>query len=119
MAELIEPLIVTLRRDIPMLVRTAPATGEALEGVLARQDLSRCCDLLKGTLGSPVKEFGQPVSLEPKLRKAVEKLGGIRVEQCLFLKAVDDQHGAYATLWPWASDPARVTLKVGVCQLVP
>ncbi len=117
MVELVKPLIIALRRDVPMLVRNAPATDDALEGVLARPDLSRCYELLKTALGAPVKEFGQPAKLEPAMRKAVERLGGIRVEQCLFLKPLDGAHGIYAALWPWASDPTRITLKVGVCPV--
>lgn len=115
MNAIMTPLIEALKRDIPMLVRAAPSSGDSLEGVLSRPDLQRCYTLLKEALGPPVKDFAQPVPSEATIRKAVEGLGGIRTEQCLFLKFSDPpQGGIYAALWPWASDPTRITLKIGL-----
>jgi len=99
-----------------MLVRAAPDSGEALDAVFSRQDLDRCAALLGESFGAPAKAFGQPVKLDRERQRVVDLLGGIRVEQCLFLKMGDGQEVAYATLWPWASDPTRVTLKVGILR---
>jgi hypothetical protein len=82
--------------------------------VLARGDLSRCCQLLAGALGPPAKEFGKTVRFAKPAQAVVEHLGGIRPDQCLFLKEEPNQPIAFAALWPWASNPQRVTLKVGV-----
>ena len=113
----IKPLIANLRATIPMLVRTAPASEDYLEGVLSREALQRCYALLSDALGAPVKAFDQPVQLESRLQKVVVNLGGIRTEQCLFLKAGEQERAVYAALWPWASDQTRITLKVGVCKI--
>ena len=113
---MITPLINALRGEVPMLVRTAPSSGDFLEGVFSRQDLSRCYALLRDALGQPAKEFDRPPAFEPAVQAIVEKLGGCRPEQCLFLKRDEAGRTIYAALWPWASDQTRITLKVGVCE---
>ena len=114
MATLVKPLVESLRKDIPMLVRKAPPSGDYLEGVLSTDDLERCCALLTSVFGEPVKEFGKAATVDPSLQQAVTAIGGIRLEQCLYLKRGEQRQIMYATLWPWASDASRVTLKLGV-----
>ena len=111
------PLIETLKTSIPMLVRSAPSTGDYLEGVLSRQDLARCAALLNDALGPAAKDFGQDAKLEPPVQRAIDARGGIRREQCLYVKSIASGQVVYAALWPWASDPTRITLKVGIFQL--
>lgn len=111
---MIQPLVETLRTKVPMLVRSAPSTGEYLEGVLSRNDLQQCYALLTETFGGPVKEFGRAAKFEPAIQQAIHRFGGIWVDQCLFLKQGEAGQMAYAALWPWASDPGRLTLKVGL-----
>jgi hypothetical protein len=115
-AEFTKPLITSLRTGLSMLVRAAPESGDALEAVFSRQDLDRCVALLSQSFGVPIKTFGQPPALDRELHRVVERLGGIRLEQCLFLKVGEGQEIAYAALWPWASDASRVTLKIGVIR---
>ena len=117
METLVGPLIDSLRHAVPMLVRTAPTSEEYLEGILSRDDLQGCCTLLAEALGAPVKAFDQTVRFERPMQKVVAGLGGIRVEQCLFLKSIGPQRAIYAALWPWASDASRITLKVGACEV--
>ena len=108
-------LLDSLRQAVPMLVRSAPATNEYLEGILSRQDLSTCFSLLSQVLGPPLKDFGKPLAVGGELVKLLDRIGGVRPDQCLFLKQ-SAQGTTYATLWPWASDPARITLKVGLAK---
>ncbi len=115
MREDVTSLIERLKTDVPFLeVRTAPASGEYFEGVLLRKDLPRCCEVLCAVLGQATKEFGQPAKLAPPIQQTVNGIGGIRPEQCLFLTPSGTTPMVYATLWPWASDATRITLKVGV-----
>ena len=111
------PLLSALRQTIPMVVREQRPSGDYLEGVLARHDVARCCELLCGTLGEPAKDFGKDAKLDRAIQKAVDAIGGIRTEQCLFAATPEPQRLAYATLWPWASDSNQVTLKVGILEL--
>ena len=115
MDPVITPLIAAVTTNIRFLVvRTAPASGDYLEGVLAAAEMERCCALLEQALGPPLKPFRTAATLEPSMRRLVERLGGIRQDQCLYLQLQADGHSRYASLWPWASDPNRLTLKLGV-----
>lgn len=110
-----KPLVDSLQRTIPMLVRRVAPTGDYLESVLSAQDLSRCFDLLAATFGPPVKDFGKAATaFDPPIKEVVDGVGGIRLEQCLFVKRGEQRQVLYAALWPWASDASRVTLKVGI-----
>ena len=119
MDALISPLIEALRKVVPMVVRTAPPSGDYLEGVFSRGDLERCTALLRETFGPPIKEFGAAATFERNLQHVIDRVGGVRVEQCLFLRQRESQPLAYAALWPWASDATRITLKVGVISVRP
>ena len=115
MAAVTQPLIEALQQAIPFVERReASPDGAYFEGVLARGDLERCYQLLSGALGPAAKEFGKTVRFAKPAQAVVNHLGGIRPEQCLFLKEEANQPIAFAALWPWASNPDRVTLKVGV-----
>jgi len=115
MAPVVKPLIDALQQAIPFVeLREASAAGDYLEGVLARGDLERCHQLLSGTFGPAAKEFGKTVRFTKPAQAVVDHLGGIRPDQCLFLKEEPNQPIAFAALWPWASNPDRITLKVGV-----
>ncbi len=117
MAASVSSLISSLKGGISMEVRAAPPSGDYLEGVMTRQQLQPCCALLAGTLGPAAKEFGKPVKLEPNIRKAVGEIGGVRPDQCLYLVPSGTNQMVYAVLWPWASDPNRITLKVGTLSV--
>ncbi|MBI3996227.1 MAG: hypothetical protein HY352_01085 [Candidatus Omnitrophica bacterium] len=115
MADAVLPaLIGALTRQVTFLeVRTPAQRGDYFEAVLSRGDLPTCENVLVASLGQPVKAFGRPATLAPAHQHSVNKLGGVRGNQCLFLKAMDASVVAYALLWPWESDPMRVTIKVG------
>ena len=90
---------------------------EYLEGVIYREDLEKLNSLLKKYLGPPVKESGRGTYLPKEIRGIIDNLGGLRKEQSFFYK----QEGAqvvYAAIWPWESDPNRITLKSGVSEVV-
>ena len=112
----VSSLVEALRKGVPMVVRTTAASNDYLEGVFSRQDLKRCHDLLSETLGPPMKDFGEVPAFSREVSRVVNQIGGIRVEQCLFFKAGEQGQVFFAALWPWASDPTRITLKVGVLQ---
>ncbi len=116
-ASSLKALIASVKQAIPLEIRVAPDSNEYLEGVLTRHDLQRCYELLNNAFGTPVKEFGKAAVFEANIQEIVRKLGGIRLDQCLFLQPYGTPQMAYAALWPWASDPTRITLKVGEYNL--
>ncbi|MBI4598522.1 MAG: hypothetical protein HY737_09010 [Candidatus Omnitrophica bacterium] len=118
MKEMVKQLTANLKTVIAFVEqRASPPTGEYLEGVLTRQGLEPCRKLLEQALGPPLKDFNEAKTLEPRIQKAVDRLGGIRIEQCLFFAKGQDTQVAYAALWPWASNPEKITIKVGLCEL--
>jgi hypothetical protein len=116
----VQRLIETLKQEI-RFVEHRPGRGSVtyLETVLLRQDLASCCSLLQQALGPPLKDFGQSAQFEPAIQRVVALLGGIRIDQCLFFARGEGQQVGYAALWPWASDPNRITLRVGLSELRP
>ena len=118
MEAIVKGLIAELQQAIQFVeLRKAPETGDSLEAVLLRAHLARCYDLLAKALGPPLKEFGESVALTPEARRTADAVGGIRSNQCFFLAQQGAKHVAYAALWPWGSDPTRLTLKVGLWQV--
>ena len=117
MEEPIKGLIAELQQTIRFEeLRKVPPTGDYLEGVLLRKDLACCYDLLAKVFGPPLKEFGTAPAFTPETKKTVDVVGGIRDNQCFFLAQRGATPVAYAALWPWESDPTRLTLKVGAWQ---
>ena len=114
MTETVKRLIETLKQSVPFVELRANSTDRYLEAVLLNAHVAGCCETLRQTLGSPVKDFGERVRFERELKQAVERLGGIQIDQCLFFTTGDQGQVAYAMLWPWASDQSRVTLKLGL-----
>ena len=112
-ADVIRGLVASLRNTASLELRVAPTSGDYLEGVFSRQDLPKCFALLTESLGPPAKEFGKAGTFDQKAQGIVDGLGGMRLDQCLFLKPLPDGRSAYAALWPWASDATRVTIKIG------
>ena len=118
MDEAIKGLIEELKKAVRFTeLRKAPTTGEYLEAVFLREDLVRCCELLSTVFGPPIKEFGRPPTFTQETQKTVDVVGGIRANQCLYLAQKGARDVGYAALWPWESDPARLTLKVGTWQV--
>ncbi|MDP3703274.1 MAG: hypothetical protein Q8R78_02675 [Candidatus Omnitrophota bacterium] len=115
MAPVTKPLIDVLQQAITFIEkREATPSGDYFEGVLSRGDLARACELLEGTFGPAAKEFGKVVKFAGQHQIMVKQIGGVQPDQCLFIKDESNRPIAFAALWPWASNPQRVTLKVGV-----
>ena len=118
MKDLVKTLTANLKAAVPFVEqRASSATGEYLEGVILREQLPACCQVLEKSLGPALKDFDQPVILDPLIQRAIDRLGGIRIDQCLFFARGDHDEVGYAALWPWASNPQKITVKVGICEL--
>ena len=117
MSERIVQLIQRLTQEIRFAEQRSPADStEHLEAVVWQKDLARCCEILREVLGQPLKDFSQPTKIDPGLAHAIDQAGGVWDGQCLFCTKEDGRSVAYALLWPWGTDPSRVTLKVGFIE---
>jgi hypothetical protein len=108
-------LIREMKRTVRMEIRATSHGTEYLEAVITLEDLEALRSLLRKHLGPATKESGKEVSFPQTIRGLVDSLGGLRIEQTFFYKQEGTQV-TYAAIWPWQSDPNRITLKSGVSK---
>jgi len=110
-------LVEEIEKTLKMEIRLTTEGGKYLEAVITLQDLDVLNSLLKEHLGPPTKVSGREGYFPTKIQELVDSLGGLRIEQSFFYKQ-DGSQVAYAAIWPWESDPNRITLKSGVSEVV-
>ena len=110
-------LIEELRATLRMEVRGNSRGNEYLEAVIGRNDLELLQPLLTKYFGLAAKEPGSQATLPLEIQGLVDSMGGLRVGQAFFYKRAEGQQFLYAALWPWESNPEKITLKTGVAFL--
>jgi hypothetical protein len=110
-------LIEEIKESLMMEIRPISQGLEYLEAVINNKDLELLNSLLKKHLGPAAKESGKKTDLPKEIQKLVDSLSGLRYEQSFFYKR-DGNKVIYAAIWPWASNPDKITLKSGVSELV-
>jgi len=111
-------LVEEIEKTLKMEIRLTSKGGEYLEAVITLQDLDVLNSLLRQHLGPATKVSGKEVYFPTKIQELVDSLGGLRIEQSFFYKE-DGAQVVYAAIWPWQSDPNRITVKSGVSDVVP
>jgi hypothetical protein len=109
-------LVEEIEKTLKMEVRLTSKGGKYLEAVITLQDLDVLNSLLRQHLGPATKVSGKEVYFPTKIKELVDSLGGLRIEQSFFYKE-DGAQVVYAAIWPWQSDPNRITLKSGVIKM--
>ncbi len=110
-------LIDEIRAKLMLEVRPNSLGSEYLEGVMDRKDLPLLLPLLEGVLGPGVKGPAEEANLPGEIQAWVEQLGGLRRGQSFFYRQERDRF-TYVALWPWESNPNKVTLKCGVNESI-
>ena len=111
-------LVEEINKTLKMEIRLTSKGGKYLEAVITLQDLDVLHSLLREHLGPATKVSGKEVYFPTKIQELVDSLGGVRIEQSFFYKQ-DGTQVIYAAIWPWQSDPNRITLKSGISEVVP
>ena len=111
--DLIEEIKETLRS---MEIRSNSQGSEYLEAVINMKELELLHSLLRKHLGSAAKEYGKEANLPKEIQTIVDSLGGLRNDQSFFYRE-DGHQVIYAAIWPWKSDPTKLTLKSGVSEV--
>jgi len=106
-------MIEEIKETISMEIRRDWKGPEYLEPVIDKKDLGSLKSILKKELGRAVKEAGKEANLPMEIQKVADSLGGLRINQSFFYKK-EGNRVIFAVLWPWGSDPNKITLKVGV-----
>ena len=105
-------MIMEIRENLTMEVRSNSRGSEYLEAVIKRSDLGLLQSIITKHLGSAAKGPGEEVNFTEEIKKVVDSLGGLRIEQSFFCR-LEDSSVVFAAFWPWQSDPERITLKAG------
>lgn len=111
-------LVEEINKTLKMEIRLTSKGGKYLEAVITLQDLDVLNSLLREHLGPATKVSGKEVYFPTTIQELVDSLGGLRIEQSFFYKQ-DGAQVIYAAIWPWQSDPNRITLNSGVSDVVP
>jgi hypothetical protein len=106
-------LIEEIKGCLGMEIRPDSQGSKYLEAVLNKKDLELLHSLLKKHLGPAAKESGKEANLPEEIQKRVDGLGGLRNEQSFYYRQ-EGHKVIYAALWPWESNPDKITLKCGV-----
>ena len=110
-------LIEEIKEALSLEIRSNSQGSEYLEAVINTKDIELLHSLLKKYLGSAAKEPGKEANLPKEIQHMVDSFGGLRNKQSFFYRQDGDQV-IYAAIWPWESDPHKITLKSGVGRLV-
>ena len=105
-------MIEEVKASVRMEIRPNSQGTEYLEAVVDKDELESLQMILTKHLGPPAKEPGKKTNLPREVQGLVDDLGGLRTEQSFFYKRVGDTV-FYAALWPWQSNPKKITLKTG------
>jgi hypothetical protein len=108
-------LIEEIKQALTMEIRANSKGLEYLEAVLHRKNLALLNSLLEKHIGPAAKEPRKEANLPKEIQALVDSLGGLRNEQSFFYRREGDQV-IYAALWPWQSNPDKITLKSGVSE---
>jgi hypothetical protein len=109
-------LIEEIKETLSMEIRPNSQGLEYLEAVINKKDLELVHSLLKKHLGPAAKQSGKEANLPEEIQEQIDILGGLRMNQSFFYRK-DGHEVIYAAIWPWESNPDKITLKCGVSVL--
>ncbi len=110
-------LIEEIKETVEVEVRPNSQGPEYLEAVVNKKDFELLESLLKKHLDPAAKRPGKGTNLPEAVQEIVDALGGLWDGQSFFYKQEGDEV-KYAALWPWESNPNKITLKSGIRKLV-
>ncbi len=105
-------VIEEIKKTVKMEIRPISKGNEYLEAVVDRGELESLQSILEKYLGAAAKEPGKEAKLPKEIQRQVDAMGGLRAEQSFFYKK-EGAKVVFALLWPWESNPQKVTLKAG------
>jgi len=105
-------LIEQIKRSFEVEIREDSQEDEYFEAVFKSDNMDALAGVLANYLGEPQKTAGEVPRFSFRLRRLIKIIGGIRQEQTFYIKE-DKDNFIFAAIWPWQSDTARSTLKIG------
>jgi hypothetical protein len=109
-------MIEEIRASLRVEVRPNSKGTEYLEAVIDKNDIESLLMILTKHFGPAAKGPGKNAKFPTEIQEFIDGLGGVRIEQSFFYKR-DGSRVVYAVLWPWQSNPNKITLKSGTGKL--
>lgn len=106
-----------IKSALDLEVRVSPDAHEYFEAVFMANDLVKLKTILEKEFGAVLKPPAKSIRFAKETQKVVDMIGGLRREQTFYVKKEGAGRYFYAALWPWQSNPSRITLKMGVCDI--
>jgi hypothetical protein len=106
-------MIEEIRNSLRIDIRASSQGFEYLDAVIQRSDLQLLNSLLMKHLGPAAREPGTEGALPTGIQRLLDSMGGLRSDQSFYCKQGKDGSVVFALLWPWASNPEKITLKAG------
>lgn len=83
-------------------------------GVTESSALKDIAPMVEGFFGKAYKPPGETAFLMNLFDHFVKEVGGVRREQTLFRKEIDRGLNLFCAFWPWASDPTKTSVRIGL-----
>lgn len=83
-------------------------------GVIRSEIIGEISPVVENYFGAPIKVAGQNAFLKNLYDDLAKAVGGMRKEQTFFRKDVSPGIILYCAFWPWGSDPARTSVRIGL-----
>ena len=106
-------MIEEIQHSLKMEIRSNSQAFEYLEAVLEKESLELLESLLARHLGRATQGPGKEANLPIEAQRFVDSMGGLRADQSFYYRQGKSNDIEFALLWPWASNPKKITLKAG------
>lgn len=103
-----------IKAALELEVRASSCADEYFEAVFMAEDTAKLSAILEKEFGKPLKPPLKNVRFTKEAQKVADLIGGLRREQSFYLKNETENRYFYAALWPWQSNPSKITLKIGI-----
>lgn len=82
--------------------------------VITSANVPQVAEAVQNLMGVPFKPAGTSAVWKNWFDPFVRGIGGIRRNQSLYRKDLPEGSIVYCAFWPWASDPTRVSIRLGL-----
>ena len=106
-----------IKKVVQLEVRPSETEDNYFEAVFQSKDLDALLSVIREHVGDSIKSPGKRAKFPKDINKLVNSIGGLRPDQSFYFKQEPSGEYVYAALWPWQSDPSRITLKIGTGHL--
>jgi len=83
-------------------------------GVTSKDSLEAVGRIVQARMGVPYKPAGQSALWKNWFDGFVKAVGGVHSDQTLYRLDLGPEVILYCAFWPWASDPRKVSVRLGV-----